>query len=45
MADFVNMENQIVNIIFFSVNWVKCRQFKDKDLLISIRNVGLKGKN
>ena len=39
------MKNHIVNIIFFSVNWVKCRQFKDKDLLISIRNVGLKGKN
>jgi len=39
------MKVQIVKIIYFSVNWSQMAQILDKDLLISIRNVGLKGKN
>jgi len=44
-ADYVNMGNQIVKIIFFSVNWSQMVSILDKDLLISISKVGLKGNN
>jgi len=45
IVDFVNMGNQIVKIILFSVNGSRMASILDRDLLISIRNVALKGKN
>jgi hypothetical protein len=42
---FVNSKNEIVKTIFSLSTAAKCGQFKDIDLLISIRNVALKGKN
>jgi hypothetical protein len=45
VADFVNIENHFVKIIFFSVKRNQMASIYHKDSLISVSNVGFKGGN
>jgi len=43
--EHVNQKNQILKIILFSVSWNQIVSARDKDSLICLRNVGLRGEN